>query len=82
MPDGDNLAVNENNEIHCTSTQGSFTQNPSTNYIQYSAPSAGGASGSPVFDEFGNLVAVNYMSMGSGQSFNRGILAKHLDMVR
>ncbi len=81
-PMGDNLAVNENNEIHCTSTQGSFTQNPSTNYIQYSAPSAGGASGSPVFDEFGNLVAINYMSMGSGQSFNRGILAKHLDMVK
>ena len=81
-PMGDNLAVNENNEIHCTSTQGSFTQNPSTNYIQYSAPSEGGASGSPVFDQFGYLVAINYLSMGSGQSFNRGILAKHLDKVR
>ncbi len=77
FPLGDALATDEEKNINCTSTQGSFTQEPAKYYIQYSAPTAGGASGSPVFNEFGRLVAINYLG-SKEQSFNRGILAKYL----
>lgn len=81
-PYGDALAVNEDNELNCTSTQGNFTQVPSKSYIQYSAQTASGGSGSPVFDQYGNLVAVTYQGSTNGQSFNRGILAKHIRTVK
>jgi hypothetical protein len=82
FPYGDELATNEENVLNCTSTQGNFTQAPSKFYIQYSAQTASGGSGSPVFNEYGQLVAVTYLGTTSGQSFNRGILAKHLQEVR
>ena len=82
FPYGDELAVNEDHTVNCSSTQGSFTQAPSTSYVQYSAASASGASGSPVFNQYGKLVAVNYLGMTSGQSFNRGILAKYIESIR
>lgn len=82
FPYGDALALNENNELNCTSTQGNFTQAPSKSYVQYSAQTASGGSGSPVFDQYGNLVAVTYQGSTTGQSFNRGILAKHIPSVK
>ncbi len=81
FPYGDALALNEDNELNCTSTQGSFTQAPSKSYIQYSAQTASGGSGSPVFDQYGKLVAITYQGSTNGQSFNRGILAKYLPIV-
>ncbi len=81
FPMGDALAVNEDNVLNCTSTQGSFTQNPATYYIQFSAAVASGASGSPVFNQFGKLVAVTYLG-SKEQSFNRGILAKYIQQVK
>ena len=81
FPLGDALAVNEDNVLNCSSTQGSFTQNPATYYVQFSAPVASGASGSPVFNQYGKLVAVTYLG-SKEQSFNRGILAKHIQQVR
>lgn len=81
FPYGDALALNEDNELNCTSTQGNFTQAPSKSYIQYSAQTASGGSGSPVFNEYGKLVAVTYLGSTSGQSFNRGILAKYLKEI-
>ncbi len=81
FPMGDALAVNEDNVLNCSSTQGSFTQNPATYYIQFSAAVASGASGSPVFNQYGKLVAVTYLG-SKEQSFNRGILAKYIKQVR
>lgn len=81
FPHGDALAQDEDNILNCTSTQGNFTQTPAKNYIQYSAQTASGGSGSPVFNEYGNLVAVTYLGSSTGQSFNRGILAKHIKTV-
>ncbi|OJV26374.1 MAG: hypothetical protein BGO32_00050 [Bacteroidetes bacterium 37-13] len=81
-PYGDALATNEDNDINCSSTSGSFTQAPAKNYVQYSAETAGGGSGSPVFNQYGMLVAVTYQGATKGQSFNRGILAKHINLVR
>ncbi len=82
FPLGDELATNEDNVLNCSSTSGSFTQAPAKNYIQYSAQTASGGSGSPVFNQFGQLVAVTYLGTTKGQSFNRGILAKYLKDVR
>ena len=82
FPYGDALATNENNQLNCSSTTGSFTQHPAKNYIQYSAQTASGGSGSPVFNQYGKLVAVTYQGTTTGQSFNRGILAKYLEDVK
>lgn len=81
-PGGDELSVNENNEVNSIYTQGTFTQAPSVSYVQFSAPTAGGGSGSPVFNQYGKLVAVTYQGSKDGGSFNRGILAKYIHTVR
>lgn len=78
FPYGDELAKNENDELNCTVTSGNFTQPPAKYYVQYSAQVASGSSGSPVFNEYGQLVAVTYEGTPSGQSFNRGILVKYV----
>lgn len=78
FPLGDELAKNEEDELHCTTTSGNFTQPPTKNYIQYSAAIASGSSGSPVFNQYGELVAVTYQGTAKGQGFNRGILAKYV----
>lgn len=44
--------------------------------IQYSIPSAGGASGSPVFNECGKLIAVNFGGIEKMENYNFGVLAK------
>jgi serine protease Do len=46
--------------------------------IQYSIPSTGGASGSPVFNQCGNLIAINYSGVDQVDNYTFGIVAKHL----
>ncbi|MCX6198457.1 MAG: serine protease [Bacteroidetes bacterium] len=55
---------------------------PAKNYIQYSAQIASGSSGSPVFNQYGKLVAITYEGTLNGQGFNRGILAKYIHLVK
>ncbi|WP_348797256.1 S1 family peptidase [Flavobacterium adhaerens] len=45
--------------------------------IQYNVTSTHGASGSPVFNECGQLIAVNYAGYDQAQGYNFGIVAKH-----
>jgi S1-C subfamily serine protease len=45
--------------------------------IQYNVTSTHGASGSPVFNECGQLIAVNYAGFDAAQGYNFGIVAKH-----
>ncbi|KFF05659.1 S1 family peptidase [Flavobacterium reichenbachii] len=45
--------------------------------IQYNVTSTHGASGSPVFNECGQLIAVNYAGFDVAQGYNFGIVAKH-----
>jgi S1-C subfamily serine protease len=45
--------------------------------IQYNVTSTHGASGSPVFNECGQLIAVNYAGYDEAQGYNFGIVAKH-----
>ncbi|PWB27139.1 serine protease [Flavobacterium sp. HTF] len=45
--------------------------------VQYNVTSTHGASGSPVFNECGQLIAVNYAGYDAAQGYNFGIVAKH-----
>ena len=46
--------------------------------LLYSIPSLPGSSGSPVVNEQGELVAVNFAGLSTTQSFNYGIRVKFL----
>jgi S1-C subfamily serine protease len=46
--------------------------------IQYSITSTHGASGAPIFNECGQLIAVNFSGVDQVQGFNFGIVAKHI----
>lgn len=59
-------------------TQGAVSQESDDYKVLYSIPSLPGSSGSPVIDQWGNLMAINFASVRNAQSFNFGILAKHL----
>ncbi|WP_281225241.1 S1 family peptidase [Flavobacterium aquiphilum] len=45
--------------------------------LQYNVTSTHGASGSPVFNECGQLIAINYAGYDEAQGYNFGIVAKH-----
>jgi len=59
-------------------TQGTVSQESDKRRVLYSIPSLEGSSGSPVIDEWGNLVAINFAKVSGTQNFNYGIIAKHL----
>ncbi|MFZ2895167.1 MAG: serine protease [Saprospiraceae bacterium] len=59
-------------------TQGSVSQESDKYRVLYSIPALQGSSGSPIIDRWGNLVAVNFAMVAGTQSFNYGIMAKHL----
>lgn len=61
------------NGIKSQFTQGTITQDPDLNKILYSIPTLPGSSGSPIIDEWGNLVAVNFAKTGDFQGFSFGI---------
>lgn len=57
---------------------GTVTQQPDGERVLYSIPVLQGASGSPVLDEAGNLVAVNFAKFGTGDNFSFGIPANKI----
>ncbi|MFC0778917.1 serine protease [Flavobacterium sp. HJSW_4] len=57
---------------------GQISKESDGNKIQYSITSTHGASGSPVFNECGQLIAVNFSGFDQVQGFNFGIVAKHI----
>lgn len=59
-------------------TQGATSQESDGLRVMYTIPTLQGSSGSPVIDKWGNLIAINYAKVSNTQSFNYGILAKHL----
>ena len=79
------IGFNQGTEIGTTEdglknqlTQGTVSQTPDNNKVLYSIPTLPGSSGSPIIDEWGNLVAINFAGIENTQSFNYGILSKHL----
>ena len=59
-------------------TEGTISQNTDNVKMMYTIPSLHGSSGSPVVDEYGNLVAINFAGINNTQSFNYGIKVKYL----
>lgn len=49
--------------------------------IQYSVTSTHGASGSPIFNNCGQLIAVNFSGLEKVQGYNFGIIAKQINSV-
>jgi hypothetical protein len=69
---------NTSNGLANQLTQGTVSQMPDKSQVLYSIPTLSGSSGSPIFGENGELLAVNYAGISNTQNFNYGILAKHL----
>lgn len=54
-------------------TQGNISQNTDDVQIMYSIPALQGSSGSPVLNQYGELVAINFAGISTTQNFNYGI---------
>ena len=69
---------NTSQGIKAQITSGTISQKPDNNKIMYTIPSLPGSSGSPVVNEYGKLVAVNFAGVTGTQSFNYGIQVKRV----
>ncbi|WP_353333252.1 S1 family peptidase [Bacteroides sedimenti] len=65
--------ANTQKGINVQMTSGKLTQLPDGQRLLYSIPTLQGSSGSPVIDEYGNLVAVNFAKLSGTDNFNFGI---------
>jgi S1-C subfamily serine protease len=77
FPMGMDLARGSNGKIRIQVQEGFINNESDERQILYNIPSAHGASGSPVFNDCGKLIAVNYAGY-DGHPFNLGIPAKHV----
>lgn len=59
-------------------TQGSITQEPDNYKILYSIPTLHGSSGSPILNQKGEVIAINFAGVKNTQAFNLGVPVSHL----
>jgi S1-C subfamily serine protease len=71
------LAITDNG-IKSQLTQGYITQEPDDHRILYSIPTLQGASGSPILNKWGQVIAINYAKMQEDQGFCFGVPVEHL----
>ena len=64
--------------INSQLTEGNISQISDDFKILYTIPALPGSSGSPIFDKYGRLLAVNFAGLLNTQSFNYGIQTKKL----
>jgi pSer/pThr/pTyr-binding forkhead associated (FHA) protein len=63
--------------LKVTFEEGSLSREPDDVDFGHNMPSYPGASGSPIFNEFGRLVGVNVSQLSNTQTFNFGVVASH-----
>ena len=68
----------KNKQIQVNSVDGEISKNISDDSFMTTAPIAGGASGSPAFDKYGNLVGVMHAGVNGADNFNYAIYSYHL----
>lgn len=79
-PLGEDLAQT-NSGIKVQLYNGQISKESDGTKIQYSVTSTHGASGAPVFNNCGQLIAVNFSGIDQVQGFNFGIVAKQIKSV-
>ncbi|MBR1800200.1 MAG: trypsin-like peptidase domain-containing protein [Bacteroidaceae bacterium] len=75
---GFTIGKTSSGEVQSQIYSGNVTQRGDGESILYSIPSLHGSSGSPVVNEYGFLVAVNYAGYDGTQGFNYGIPSKKI----
>jgi serine protease Do len=79
-PLGEDLALT-NSGVKVQLYDGQISKESDGNKIQYSVTSTHGASGAPVFNNCGQLIAVNFSGIDQVQGFNFGMVAKQIRYV-
>ena len=74
---GPTLALT-NQGVKAQVTSGEVSQDTDDARIMYTISALHGSSGSPVIDEYGKLIAVNYAGLDMTQNFNYGVKSRHL----
>lgn len=82
FPAGPDLGTTSNNEIVNQIHKGTINQNRGEFEFGHDAATIGGASGSPIFNEYGRLVGIHHASADAKQGFSMAIKVSHLlDLV-
>lgn len=80
-PLGMELAKSKTGDLKVQIYDGKISKESDGIKIQYSTTSTHGASGSPIFNSCGQLIAVNYSGYNFTQGYNFGIIAKHINSL-
>lgn len=80
-PLGMELAKSKKGDLKVQIYDGKISKESDGIKLQYSTTSTHGASGSPIFNSCGQLIAVNYSGYDFTQGYNFGIVSKHINSL-